>query len=621
MSQTGATLGAQSRTAQAEETTSHREARFAIAIAAGLYVVGAALTATAALLPHVSSPTGVVAIALAALLTAGGLMIAFVRRRGGLGLSYLADLWGVVLIALLCAASGGPSSPFALIYFFAIGHAAAFQPRDRFVLISIAGLLAFLAPLAYTHVSSEFAAVACVGGVLALLASTVVHFALNRAREQRGHLELLIAATAKLDSSLDPAETLRKIAHTAVPVLAELCVIDRVDRRGSIGNAVAAAVDPAIADGVERLRREFPLDPRGTHPVAQVLRTGVSFVIPDLTDRAALRQVAQSDEHQRFMQEAGYSSAAVFPMVARGRTHGAISFLRLGNDARFTPGQLAVLQDLTGRAAMAYDNARLYAERTHVARTLRRSLMPAVLPVVPGLELASYFRPTGAGNEVGGDFYDAFGDQDSFWLVVGDVCGKGAEAAALTGFLRHTTIAYAREGASPGRVLSRVNRAMLEQDFDGRFATAILAHFGFLGPHVNVTIATAGHPAALVARTAGRVEEFGDSGTVLGVFSDPIIEDVSTVLVPGDALALYTDGLSEAHAPDRTVTTQEMIEQLTQRSPRFAQDAIDALLELVDLDDDVRDDIAIIAAQVKLTNGRGSALAPTTSAVGALRRL
>jgi serine phosphatase RsbU (regulator of sigma subunit) len=301
------------------------------------------------------------------------------------------------------------------------------------------------------------------------------------------------------------------------------------------------------------------------------------------------------------MRHAGYSSAAVFPMVARGRTHGAISFLRLGNDARFTPGQLAVLQDLTGRAAVAFDNARLYAERTHVARTLRRSLMPAVLPVIPGLELASYFRPTGAGNEVGGDFYDAFGDLDSFWLVVGDVCGKGAEAAALTGFLRHTTIAYAREGDSPGKVLSQVNRAMLEQDFDGRFATAILAHLGFLGRHVNVTIATAGHPAALVARAAGRVEEFGNSGTVLGVFSDPIIEDVSTVLEPGDALALYTDGLSEAHAPDHTVTTQEMIAQLRQRSRRFAQDAI--------------------AAQVKLTNGLGSAVARATSAVGALTGL
>ena len=117
-------------------------------------------------------------------------------------------------------------------------------------------------------------------------------------------------------------------------------------------------------------------------------------------------------------------------MVARGRALGVISFWRRESDARYDIGLLAVLEDLTGRAAMALDNARLYAERAHVARTLRRSLMPAVLPAIAGLELASYFRPMGAGSEVGGDFYDAFGDRDSCWLVVGDVCGKGAEAAA-----------------------------------------------------------------------------------------------------------------------------------------------------------------------------------------------
>jgi serine phosphatase RsbU (regulator of sigma subunit) len=323
----------------------------------------------------------------------------------------------------------------------------------------------------------------------------------------------------------------------------------------------------------------------------------------DLT--AALQQAAQSDEHQQFMRDAGYRSAAVFPMVARGRTHGAISFLHVGSDARYEPDELAVLEDLTGRAAMAFDNARLYAERAHVAHTLQRSLMPAVLPVIAGLELASCFRPMGAGNEVGGDFYDAFGDQESFWLVVGDVCGKGAEAAALTGFLRHTTVAHAREGMSPGGVLSQVNRDMLDQDFDGWFATAILAHLQFLKPDVEVTIAAAGHPAALVARAGGQVEESGGHGTLLGVFPDPVIQEVSMILKPGDMLALYTDGLLEAHAPDRMVTVQEMIEQLKQTSPRFAQDAIDALLKLADLDDDVRDDIAILAAQVRTTQTYG----------------
>jgi len=591
-------LTAQRAETRSEETTGAREARAAIVIAAALYTVGALLIATAPLLPHVSSPLGAAAVAAAALLTAGGLLIAFSRRLGGLGLACAADLWGVVLIALLCASTGGAVSPFGLIYFFALGHAAAFQPRGRLLLVGAAALVGFLAPLAYSHVSTVFGAVAAVGIVLALLTSVVIHVALERVREQRRRLEFLIGATANLDASLDPAETLRKIARTAVPEFAELCVIDLLDRRGSIGSTVAAAADPAVAAEVERLRDATPLQADGRHPVAQVLGSGVPVVLNDLTDGVALQRFAQSDEHQQFMRDAGLRSAAVFPMVARGRTHGAISFLHLGRSARYDADQLAVLEDLTGRAAMALDNARLYAERAHVARTLQRSLMPSALPLISGLELASCFRPMGAGNEVGGDFYDAFEDRETCWLVVGDVCGKGAEAAALTGFLRHTTVAHARKGMGPGAVLTEVNRAMLDQDFQGRFATAILAQLRFRSEGVVLTVASAGHPAALIARAGGHVQEYGGHGALLGIFPDAVIEESTTALQPGDALALYTDGLLEARAPERVLTVDQLIEQLERYSPRSAQDTANALLELVDFGRDVRDDVAVVVARV-----------------------
>lgn len=593
--------------ARSAEPASQSEAITAIAIAGGLYFVGALLCASAALLPHVSSPIGVTAVGLDAMLTAGLLLLAAGRGWGGLGLACFADLWGIVLIAVLCASSGGADSPFALIYFFALGHAAAFQPRARFVGVSVAGLVAFLAPLAYeTHVSSTFGAVACVGIVLALLACTVIHSALNTLRVQRRRMEILIAATAKLNRSLDPAETLRTIAHVAVPDLAELCVIDLLDDSGAVGSTVAAAVDPAVAAGVERMREAFPLDMRSGHPVAQVLAGSAPRVVRELSEDGVLEQVAQSDEHERFMRDAGYKRAAVFPMIARGRTRGAISFLQLQGDARLTRSLLAVLEDLAGRAAMALDNARLYAERAQVARTLRRSLMPAVLPVIPGLELASYFRPSGS--EVGGDFYDVFAGRESHWLVVGDVCGKGAEAAALTAFLRHTTAAYARDGSSPRDVLSQVNRAMLDQDFGGRFATAILARVSSRGARVEVSVALAGHPAALVIRADGRHAcELGGCGALLGVFTDAAIEEASTVLEPGDSLALYTDGLTEAHAPARVVTVGEMIEQLEMTPPASAKDTIDGLLALIDPDDGVRDDIAILSARVRSGSSSTSA--------------
>jgi hypothetical protein len=578
---------------RAHEVMSRSEAYVAVASAAALYAIGATLIATAFLLPHVSSPAGCIAVAATAYVTAGALMLAYARQRVGLWLAWAADMWGIVLIGFLCAASGGASSPFQLLYFFALGHAAAFQPRGRFLLVSLAALIAFLTPLVYSNVSTSFGAFVCVGAVLALLTTSVVHYALGRMREQRWRLEFLIAATARLDSSLDPQQTLRKIAGTAVPELAELCVIDLIDSDGSVTDTVAAATDPAVAAEVERTRKSSPLaiGAAQSHPIATALSTRTPYVVEDLSNSSS----PHTDGHGS-SRDAGYRSAAAFPMVARGRMLGTISFFHGGSYER---SQLAVLEDLTGRAALAFDNARLYAERDHVAHTLRRSLMPAALPMIPGLELASYFRPMGPGSEVGGDFYDVFGDGQSCWLVVGDVCGKGAEAAALTGFLRHTAVAYARDGMSPAHVLARVNEAMLEQNFDGRFATAIIAHLGFRSAEVNVTIAAAGHPAALIARASGQAEEFGESGTLLGIFSDPVIREASTILHPGDALTLYTDGLTEAHAPDRMITVQTMVEQLVHNQPRFARDAIDSLLALIDLDSGARDDIAILSARVK----------------------
>jgi serine phosphatase RsbU (regulator of sigma subunit) len=221
--------------------------------------------------------------------------------------------------------------------------------------------------------------------------------------------------------------------------------------------------------------------------------------------------------------------------------------------------------------------------------------MPPKLPEIPWLSLASYFQPIGPANRVGGDFYDAFRDDGRCWLVIGDVCGKGPEAAALTGLLRQSTRAYARQAYSPATVLARVNEALIEQDFTEGFATAVLVLLEPRGHRVDVTVAAAGHPPAVVVRTDGHVEELGE-GTVLGMIAGVRSEDISTHLDPGDALALYTDGLTEANAPRRIVTVDEMTAPLRDRSPRTAQHVVDALLDPIAADGDVRDDIAVLAA-------------------------
>jgi hypothetical protein len=575
------------------------EARLAVVSAAGLYALGATLIATSFLLPEVSSPAGAAAVAADAYFTALALLWAVRRGRASLGLAWAAELWGITIIVVLCASTGGAASPFALLYFFAIGHAAAFQPWRRFALTSVVGLLAFLAPLVYSNVDANFAAIACIGAVLAILTTVVLHVALERMRADRLRLELLLAATAKLDTSLDPQQTLRRIAATALPELAELCVVDLVDEDGAIVTTVAAAVDPEVAVRVEQTRPAQRPERLAGHPVARALSERTTTVVSDqdpAVEGVRTAGILPGDETE------ASRSATVVPMVARGRMLGAMSFVHSGRPRR---GQLRLLEDLTGRAALAYDNARLYAERAHVARTLRRSLMPSELPAVPGLELESYFRPLGAGSEVGGDFYDVFADGEGCWLVVGDVCGKGAEAAVITSFLRHTTAAYAREGSGPAAVLARVNRAMLEQDFEGRFATEILARIDYDQAGAVLTIAAAGHPAALVTRAGGATEELGAGGTLLGIFPDATVTEAATALRVGDSLALYTDGLSEAQAPGRLLSTHEMIGALRDSSPESPGQTIAALLGLLDLRQGARDDIAILAARVASVQARG----------------
>jgi hypothetical protein len=582
-----------------------REIRLAVASAAGLYVIGGSLIATSFLLPEVSSPAGAAAVAGDAMLTALALLWFLARGRSSLGLAWAADLWGIAIIVVLCASTGGAASPFAMLYFFAIGHAAAFQPRRRFVITSAIGLLAFLAPLAYEDVGSNFAAIACVGAVLALLTTAAVHLALERMREDRRRLELLIAATAKLDTSLEPQQTLRRIAAMALPELAELCVIDLVDEDGTITTTVAAGVDAEVAARVERMRPDERPQRLAGLPVARALQERTSHVVADVdgsSDAASGEAIVTAGVLPGGEASSPSRSATVVPMVARGRLLGVMSFVHAGAPQR---GQLRVLDDLTGRASLAFDNARLYAERARVAQTLRRSLMPAALPAVTGLDLECFFRPMEAGSEVGGDFYDVFADRDGCWLVVGDVCGKGAEAAVMTAFLRHTTVAYAREADRPAKVLERVNQAMLEQDFGGRFATAILARLDFAPEGVALTVAAAGHPPALVTRRGGGTEELGTGGTLLGIFTDAQIGEDSTVLRVGDSLGLYTDGLAEAHAPARFLTSEEMIAALAESAPESAQDTIAALLGLVDLTQGARDDIAILVVRIAAAQARG----------------
>jgi PAS domain S-box-containing protein len=277
----------------------------------------------------------------------------------------------------------------------------------------------------------------------------------KRARRAR---DFLAAASRDFDASLDPAETARNIVETAVPELAELCVIDFLREDGLIGDSVVAAAEPGVAATLEEIRRHSPLAPDGEHPAATVLREGRPMIWRDLKAPEVVDRVVQSKDHRRLMEAAGYNSAAVVPLVARGRQLGALSFLHARKNLRYDAVDLEFLAELGARAAMALDNARLFRERDLIASNLQRGLRPPRPPQVAGLEIAVFFEAAGRGIEIGGDLYDVLPTEDGCWILIGDVAGKGSAAAGVSVALRHS-VADPRGGRAGGDPRARQRTA------------------------------------------------------------------------------------------------------------------------------------------------------------------
>ena len=356
----------------------------------------------------------------------------------------------------------------------------------------------------------------------------------------------LAEASAAFDEVLDEDRTMQSMARLSVRELAETCVVLLADKPGSVRRVAAVAHDPAAEDRLREMLERYPFTQRRSHPLFDVLRTGKSRLVVHGEDLAAM---AQDERHLELIRSFPQRSTVIVPLTARGRTLGAMA---LGFTSIVDQDSVTLFEDLARRAALAMDNAQLYAERDAVARTLQRSLLPTELPEIPGMELAARYVAAGEGNEVGGDFYDCFPTRDGDWaLVIGDVCGKGAEAAVITALARYTLRASAMLHAHhPEEVLRELNDAILRQSTDQRFCTVLYVSLSPGGGGLTACVATGGHPLPLVLRDDGTVETAGRPGTLLGILPDPEISTHAIELAPGDALILYTDGVIEASPLD-----------------------------------------------------------------------
>ena len=258
----------------------------------------------------------------------------------------------------------------------------------------------------------------------------------------------------------------------------------------------------------------------------------------------------------------------------------------------------AVLTAVAAYLAVALEKADLLAERAHVAQALQQSLLPPLLPTIAGIDSAARYRPTGAGNLVGGDFYDLFPSSPDTWdALLGDVSGFGPGAAALTGVARYTIRAVATSQA-PADALRSLNDAILGQRSGEQFCTAVLVRLRPDVEGIRLEVAQGGHPPPLILRDDGTVEVLdADTGTLLGLFPDAPVGSARVHLAPGDAIVLCTDGVLEARDPAGEQLGEERVADLLRRCAGRTADGIARRLELAVIDHQAgvtMDDVAIL---------------------------
>ncbi|GHI84929.1 hypothetical protein Sxan_22930 [Streptomyces xanthophaeus] len=241
-------------------------------------------------------------------------------------------------------------------------------------------------------------------------------------------------------------------------------------------------------------------------------------------------------------------SIVITPLPGHGVPAGALVLLRRSGHAAFTEGEEVFARLFAARAGAAMSAARLYAEQASITEILMRELLPPTLHQVSGVDYAGGYRPSKSHERVGGDFYDVHPapvEGDASLVVLGDVCGKGLQAAVMTGKIRNTMHALLPMADDHHRMLSLLNTSLLNTE-NARFATMVLASAARTGSSVELRLTSAGHPAPLILRSDGRVEEVSTRGTLVGVLPSLSTETARVTLAAGDACFLYTDGISEA---------------------------------------------------------------------------
>jgi anti-sigma regulatory factor (Ser/Thr protein kinase) len=360
----------------------------------------------------------------------------------------------------------------------------------------------------------------------------------------QARLNLLVRAGEIFHRSLDVVETLNNVARLSVESFADLCLFDLLDDRSERLFVTAAAhSDPRKEEALAGVSSLLYIEEFGVHPVVQVTQTGNPFFLPHI-DEATLVEHAASRQHEQYMRRLNYRSKIVVPVLAQNRIFGALTFVRTHEGNEFDLVDLAFAIELGRRAGLAVANAKQFHREQYVAETLQRSFLPRRFPSRPGMQLSAHYRPGLTEAAVGGDWYDAFENgAGEIVVTIGDVTGKGVEAARLMVLMRQAIRVAALDHSDPRRIADVCNRLLLAED-DDRLASAFI---GVIDPASGMLrYVSAGHAPPLLRLPDGGVHRLEDPSAPLGAFWDVDFELHELRCPARSMLALYTDGLVEA---------------------------------------------------------------------------
>ena len=423
-------------------------------------------------------------------------------------------------------------------------------------------------------------------------------------RAMARRMDMITSVTGLLldNSTFSEAVTLQRCARLLAGELASWAIVD-MERGGQLRRQFAIGPRGGPGDGLVRAVREADPEP-GTVPF-QVHAARKSVLLAH-ADAGAL---GTSADGAPLAASLGATSLMCVPISDGANGYGALTLLRLAGEEPFHIADLGLAEVLGEHLGIAIRVDRMFRRRSEVAEALQASLLPARLPTdVPGLEFAAAYIPATNWPEIGGDFYDVFRHGDGWAVALGDVCGKGQDAAAMTAAARHAIRALAHHDSArrgPEHVLAAASDVLLAGDYEERFVTAKLAFLRWRRRRLHVLLGGAGHPGPAVVRADGRVEILDGDGLPLGLFPEARPSRGELELGDGDLLFFYTDGVTDARSARLGFLEDRLADELAAVAGRSAAEAVRAVTDLVTefSRGELRDDVTILAIKVGVAGG------------------